>query len=55
MALLRESPNVKLEGLALFLLATLQVPRVVVLHILAIEIVGEDLLEIFPTINQVSQ
>jgi hypothetical protein len=55
MALSGESSDVNLEGFTWLLSATLQISRVAGPHIRAIEVVGEDLLEILPAINCVSQ
>jgi hypothetical protein len=55
MALLREAPNVMLEGFTQFLPVTLQVPWIVVSHICALEVASEDLLEILPAIDHVSR
>jgi hypothetical protein len=55
MALLREPPNVVSEGFTLLLPVTLQIPGVARPHIRALKVVGEDLLEILPAINQVSR
>jgi hypothetical protein len=55
MALLGESPDVILEGLTWLLPATLQTPVVARPHICVLEVASEDLLEIFPTIDCVSE
>jgi hypothetical protein len=55
MTLLGESPDVTLEGFTRLLLATLQVLGVPGTHIHALEILCEDLLEVLPTIDRVSQ
>jgi hypothetical protein len=49
-----EASNVISEGLAQLLLATLQVLGVAGLHIRALEVAGEDLLEVIPVIDHVS-
>jgi hypothetical protein len=54
MALLGETLDVILQGFTLLLLATLQIPGVAGLHVCALKVVGEDLLEILPTIDRVS-
>jgi hypothetical protein len=51
MAFSGEAPNVIPQGIALLLLATLQIPGVAGLHICALKVAGEDLLEIFLAIN----
>jgi hypothetical protein len=51
MALLGETLDVILQGFTLLLLATLQIPGVAGLHVCALKVVGEDLLEILPTID----
>jgi hypothetical protein len=53
MALPGESLDVILEGFDGLLSATYEVLGVVGLHIRALEVVGEDLLEILPAINRV--
>jgi hypothetical protein len=55
MALSREPPNVVSEGFTLLLPVTLQIPGVARPHIRALKVVGEDVLEILPAINQVSR
>jgi hypothetical protein len=55
MTLLGESPDVTLEVFTRLLLATLQVLGVPGTHIHALEILCEDLLEVLPTIDRVSQ
>jgi hypothetical protein len=55
MALLGESPDVIPEGLTWLLPATLQTPGVARPHVCALEVAGEDLLEIFPAIDCVSE
>jgi hypothetical protein len=55
MAVLGESPEVILEGFTWLLPATLRVLGVARTHIRALEVAGEDLLQIHPTINRVSQ
>jgi hypothetical protein len=54
MALLGEVLNVFSEGFARLMPTTLQVPRVVELHIHAMEVACDDLLEILPAIDHVS-
>jgi hypothetical protein len=54
MAFLGESPNVILEGFIQLLLATLQIIGVAGPHVCAMEVAGEDLLEILLVINCVS-
>jgi hypothetical protein len=55
MALPREALNVISEGFTLLLSATLQVLGVARLHIHALKVAGEDLLEILPIVDDVSQ
>jgi hypothetical protein len=55
MALSGETLDVIPHGFALHMLAALQIPRVARAHVGALEVFGEDLLEILPTINQVSR
>jgi hypothetical protein len=47
--------DVILEGLARLLPATLQIPRVARPHVRALEVTGEDLLEILPAVNRISR
>jgi hypothetical protein len=54
MALLGDSVDVIPEGFTWFMSATLQILGVVGLHVCALEVTGEDLLEILPAINCVS-
>jgi hypothetical protein len=54
MAFLGELSNVISEGLAWLLLATLQILGVAHPHVCALEVAGEDLLEILLAINHVS-
>jgi hypothetical protein len=42
------------KGFARLLPATLQIPRVAWMHVHALEVAGEDLLEVIPTIDDVS-
>jgi hypothetical protein len=55
MALPREMQNVFSEGFARLLPATLQIPGVVKLYIRALEVSGEDLLEVLPAVDDISQ
>jgi hypothetical protein len=55
MALSGETLDVIPHGFALHMLAALQIPVVARAHVGALEVFGEDLLEILPTINQVSR
>jgi hypothetical protein len=52
---LGETPDVVPQGFTLLLLATLQIPGVTRPHVRAIIVASEYLLEILPTINQVSR
>jgi hypothetical protein len=52
--LLREAPDVISRRFLLLLSATLQIPRIAGSHVCALKVVGEDLLEIVPTIDRVS-
>jgi hypothetical protein len=54
MALLGDSVDVIPEGFTWFMPATLQILGVVGPHVCALEVTGEDLLEILPAINCVS-
>jgi hypothetical protein len=54
MALLRETLDVIPYGFTLLLPVALQIPRVAGPHVGALEVFGEDLLEILPTIDRVS-
>jgi hypothetical protein len=47
-------PDVVLQGFALLLWATLQIPGVTLPHICALKVASEDLLKILPTIDRVS-
>jgi hypothetical protein len=53
--LLREAPDVISRRFLLLLSATLQIPRIAGSHVCALKVVGEDLLEIVPTIDRVSR
>jgi hypothetical protein len=53
--LLVETSDAVPQGFALLLSATLQSSRITRLHVCALKIVGKDVLEIFPTIDQVSR
>jgi hypothetical protein len=53
MALPGESPDVVLVGFAHLLPAALQVPGIAGSYIRALEVAGEDFLEVLPTINRV--
>jgi hypothetical protein len=53
-ALLWETPDVILEGFAWLLLAALQIPGVVRMHVCALEVIGEDLSEDLLAIDDVS-
>jgi hypothetical protein len=55
MILLGESSNVIPERFVQLLSATLQIPRFAWPHVCALEVDGEDVLEILPTINHVSR
>jgi hypothetical protein len=55
MVLPEEAPDVILKVFARLLSATLQAPGVARSHIHALEVAGEDLLEILPTIDHVSR
>jgi hypothetical protein len=55
MSLPGESPNIILEGVTQLLPATLQILGVVGLHVCALEVASEDLLEILLAINHVSR
>jgi hypothetical protein len=46
-----EMPDVIPQGLPLFLLTALRIPRVVGPHVCALEMAGKDLLEILPAID----
>jgi hypothetical protein len=46
--------NVILKGLTLLMLATLQIPGVAQPYVSALEVAGEDLLEIFLAIDHIS-
>jgi hypothetical protein len=53
MAFMGELLDVILEGFARLLPTRLQIPGVVVSHVCALEVVGEDLLEILPAVNRI--
>jgi hypothetical protein len=50
-----ETRDVVPQGFAMLLSATLQIPRIAEPHVCALKVAGKDILEIFPTINQVSR
>jgi hypothetical protein len=47
-------PDVISEGFTQLRLSTLQIPGVIKTHVRVLEVTGEDLLEVNPTINDVS-
>jgi hypothetical protein len=53
MTFLGETLDIILQGLTLFLPATLQIPGVAGPNVCALEIAGKDLLEILPAIDRV--
>jgi hypothetical protein len=55
MTLLGETPDVVPHGFDLFLPAPLQIPGVTRPHVCALKVIGEDFLEILPTIDWVSR
>jgi hypothetical protein len=54
MTLSGETSDVVPQGFALFLLVTIQMPWVTRLHVHALKVVSEDLLDILPIIDRVS-
>jgi hypothetical protein len=52
--LLGETPDVLLQGFPWLLLTTLQISVIAGPHVCALEVAGENLLEILPTIDRVS-